>query len=149
MFNPRYGSRGAATSHFLGGMSATANGNFIGVFAHAGAMGAAMRQNGGNRVAPSPEVVLQQQKQFLISKLQEAKSRLARGKQKLHALMLGPIKANIQELDAMENKVQEANSLDEIKPLWAEVETALGFKGGLDSMKPQASTFVFEEEDSC
>jgi len=128
-------------------MAETANGNFLGVFAHAGAMGSAFRQSRATRETSGPEAVLQQQTQFLISKLQEGKGRLSRGKQKLHALMLGPIKANAEELDAIESKVREAKSLDEIKPLWAEVETALGFKGGLDSMQPQVSRSAHKGKD--
>jgi hypothetical protein len=137
MNNRRYG-RGAATHSFLGGVGAAASGDFIGVFGHAANMSSAMRQsNNVRRVQRSPEAMLAQQQLVLLVKLQQGKKRLQAGKEKLHFLLLGPITATVPELEALETRAREADSWDQVKPLISEVQVALGYKGGLDSLDIQ------------
>jgi hypothetical protein len=75
-----------------------------------------------------PKARLEKQRTMLISKLREAQNILLRGGTSLGFLVRYPIQGSFSDLQRLEARVMAASTWEEMNPLLAQCQVALGYR---------------------
>jgi hypothetical protein len=124
----RQRARPSFFTSFAQGTGAAVSNDLVGVFAHSVSMTNAAKGFTDSLVKANPkQPSFEQNRNLLINKLQKGRKRLAKGKKRMGWLFGEEIKATLQQLVELENRLRQVSNWQGLHPLVREVNIALGY----------------------